>query len=193
MKVYRLGIDLRFALALLLSGGFHYALIKASLTFHPLPSLGAPFGNALVYIEEYPKPLSSKRRREESKYFSKRTNTNITNRKSQKRNPHLKLKTAASRKHFFPSPAKFQSPFSMQSELIVRYPFLSRRLGEEGEVLCRVWIDRTGAVKDVALISSSGYRRLDGAAMASIRKAHFAPHPSAGGYSREIRVIFKLR
>lgn len=45
------------------------------------------------------------------------------------------------------------------------YPNLSRRMGEEGRTLVRLFINESGAVEKVALAQSSGIHRLDQAAL----------------------------
>ena len=45
------------------------------------------------------------------------------------------------------------------------YPNLSRRMGEEGKTLVRLFINESGAVEKVALAQSSGIHRLDQAAL----------------------------
>lgn len=55
------------------------------------------------------------------------------------------------------------------------YPPLSRRRGEQGRVLMRVFVDREGAPATIQLRESSGYRRLDEAAEAAIRRWRFEP------------------
>jgi protein TonB len=68
-------------------------------------------------------------------------------------------------------------PISLGSELSVAcpertapvYPALSRRLGEEGTVVLRVELDETGAVAQARIQTSSGFRRLDEAALAAVK------------------------
>ena len=55
------------------------------------------------------------------------------------------------------------------------YPSLSRRLGEEGRALLRVLISPEGLPKDIQLQASSGYPRLDQAALQTVRKWRFVP------------------
>lgn len=55
------------------------------------------------------------------------------------------------------------------------YPHLSRRLGEEGRVLVRVLVDQEGRPRTVALDVSSGYSRLDNAAVQTVRRWRFIP------------------
>ncbi len=62
----------------------------------------------------------------------------------------------------------------------LEYPRASRREREEGEVLVRVLIDEAGLPRLVEVARSSGYPRLDAAAVAAARKAKFKPHIDAG-------------
>jgi len=55
------------------------------------------------------------------------------------------------------------------------YPPLSRRLGEQGRVLVRVFVDSSGAPAQVELRESSGHSRLDDAATAAVRRWRFVP------------------
>ncbi len=56
------------------------------------------------------------------------------------------------------------------------YPPLSRRLGEQGLVLLQVLIDEDGRPVRVDVHRSSGYARLDHAALEAVRRARFHPH-----------------
>lgn len=56
------------------------------------------------------------------------------------------------------------------------YPALSRRLGEQGLVLLQVLIDEEGRPVRVDVHRSSGYARLDQAALEAVRRARFYPH-----------------
>ena len=55
------------------------------------------------------------------------------------------------------------------------YPKLSRRLAEQGTVLLQIIILRDGRVGKVSLVSSSGFARLDKAAMQAIKTWHYVP------------------
>jgi protein TonB len=55
------------------------------------------------------------------------------------------------------------------------YPSLSRRLGEQGQVLLRVYVEPDGNASRVELKASSGYPRLDSAAMTAVHKWRFVP------------------
>ncbi|GIL07264.1 MAG: hypothetical protein BroJett031_37840 [Betaproteobacteria bacterium] len=56
------------------------------------------------------------------------------------------------------------------------YPPLSRRLGERGLVVVRVLIDEHGRPVEAAVSVSSGFPRLDDAAVRAVRAARFRPY-----------------
>ncbi len=53
------------------------------------------------------------------------------------------------------------------------YPATSRRLGEEGTVRLRVLVDERGRPKDVDVVNSSGFDRLDQAAIDAVKRWRF--------------------
>ena len=55
------------------------------------------------------------------------------------------------------------------------YPALSVRKGEEGRVLMMVLVSADGAAEDVQIEKSSGFDRLDNAAVAAVKKWRFIP------------------
>jgi protein TonB len=55
------------------------------------------------------------------------------------------------------------------------YPALSRRFGEQGQVLLDVHILADGRVGDIKLRRSSGFSRLDGAALEAVRHWRYVP------------------
>lgn len=75
------------------------------------------------------------------------------------------------------------------------YPRLSVRLGEEGRVLVRVYIDEAGLPRMVQVVESSGHARLDEAAVLAVQKARFKPYTRNGvataGWAR-IPIPFEL-
>ncbi len=77
----------------------------------------------------------------------------------------------------------------------ISYPRQSRRLGEEGQVMVRVYIDEGGLPRQVQVEQSSGHARLDEAAVTGVRKARFKPYTENGrpvaGWAR-IPVPFEL-
>jgi len=55
------------------------------------------------------------------------------------------------------------------------YPSISRRMGEEGEVRLRVYVDTAGAAQQVEIERSSGFPRLDQAALETVKRWRFVP------------------
>lgn len=60
------------------------------------------------------------------------------------------------------------------------YPLLSRRAKETGVVTLRVTVDANGHLKEAVVTRSSGFERLDQAALQGMRKAVFAPYMENG-------------
>lgn len=81
------------------------------------------------------------------------------------------------------APGPRQIPSSAVQYIVpppLEYPRASRREREEGEVLVRVLIDEAGLPRQVDVARSSGFPRLDAAAVTAARKAKFRPHIDAG-------------
>lgn len=55
------------------------------------------------------------------------------------------------------------------------YPPMSKRLGEQGEVILRVLIGADGVAQQAEIRKSSGYERLDQVALATVRKWRYVP------------------
>jgi protein TonB len=55
------------------------------------------------------------------------------------------------------------------------YPSLSRRMGEQGKVLLRVLVNANGTADRVEIKSSSGFPRLDSAALETVKRWRFVP------------------
>jgi protein TonB len=55
------------------------------------------------------------------------------------------------------------------------YPSLARRMGEQGKVVLRVLVDTAGNPQNVELRASSGFDRLDAAALDAVRRWRFVP------------------
>lgn len=55
------------------------------------------------------------------------------------------------------------------------YPSISRRMGEQGKVLLRVLVSEQGLPQQIEIKESSGYDRLDKAAVASVQRWRFVP------------------
>lgn len=56
-----------------------------------------------------------------------------------------------------------------------KYPAISRRTGEQGRVLLKVLVSEHGEAAEVALDTSSGFERLDQAAIEAVKKWSFIP------------------
>lgn len=61
-----------------------------------------------------------------------------------------------------------------------RYPNASRRTGEQGRVMMRVYVSATGVPEKVELHTSSGFERLDQAALETVRTWKFVPAHRGG-------------
>jgi periplasmic protein TonB len=96
-----------------------------------------------------------------------------------------------------PAPPRNLSASSVQylEQLPVEYPRLSKRLGETGVVMLRVFIDEAGRVREVQVSRTSGHPRLDDAAVTAVQKARFKPPTENGqavsGYA-QVPVDFQL-
>lgn len=55
------------------------------------------------------------------------------------------------------------------------YPNMSRRLGEQGRVMLRVYVGTDGLPKEAQIHKSSGYERLDHAAETAVMRWRFSP------------------
>lgn len=60
------------------------------------------------------------------------------------------------------------------------YPRASERRREQGRVIVRVLISPQGAVMDASVLTSSGFERLDDAAVKAARGARFKPYTENG-------------
>lgn len=77
-----------------------------------------------------------------------------------------------------PAPAPLEPPRFDMSYLdnpAPAYPAMSRKLGEEGQVLLRVLVGVSGEALKVEIDRSSGYGRLDDAAVRAVRRWRFVP------------------
>ena len=87
-----------------------------------------------------------------------------------------------------PAPPQRMIPASAVQYLeppVLVYPRLSERIGERGRVMVRVFIGTLGLPQNVQVSESSGFARLDDAAVSAVRKARFKPYiengqPAAG-------------
>lgn len=61
-----------------------------------------------------------------------------------------------------------------------RYPAMSRRLGEQGTVLIQVMVTEKGLAQDARIKTSSGFFRLDNAALEAVSQWRFVPGKRGG-------------
>ena len=81
------------------------------------------------------------------------------------------------------APPRPAGPVTLGTELSVScpqrrppaYPPLSRRLGEEGKTVLRVELDAQGAISAAQVTASSGFSRLDEAALAAVKTWRCTP------------------
>jgi protein TonB len=74
----------------------------------------------------------------------------------------------------------------------ILYPKLSERLREQGPVTLKVFINPDGSARDVSVLKSSGYSRLDDAARAAAERMRYKParqgnHTIGSWYSFTVR------
>lgn len=78
-----------------------------------------------------------------------------------------------------PGPAKTVVPPKFDADYLDNpapvYPRLSKRLNEVGNVALMVFVDATGAPGKIDIQTSSGYERLDQAAIEAVRRWRFVP------------------
>lgn len=82
-----------------------------------------------------------------------------------------------------PTPARVELPSSSADYLNnpkPPYPALSKRLGEQGRVIVRVWIGTDGIASQASVKQSSGFDRLDQAAVATVLKWRYVPGKRGG-------------
>jgi protein TonB len=60
------------------------------------------------------------------------------------------------------------------------YPRSSRRLGEQGTVVLRVFINTEGRAEKAEIRTSSGYARLDETALETVQRWRYVPGKRAG-------------
>lgn len=77
-----------------------------------------------------------------------------------------------------------------------QYPSLSRRLGQEGRVLLRVYVDTQGRPQEVHLLQSSRFKRLDEVAIDTVRRWQFIAAMRGGTPVNswvQVPILFQLR
>ncbi len=87
------------------------------------------------------------------------------------------------------------APLSGGANPAPRYPWISRQRCEQGRVIVTVTVNAKGHPREVGIKRSSGYRRLDEAAVAAVRKWRFVPAKRRGravAGRAQVPVTFRL-
>jgi protein TonB len=71
------------------------------------------------------------------------------------------------------------------------YPLASRRAREQGQARVRVLVDAQGRPQQMELLRSTGFARLDEAALAAVRATRFKPYME-NGVAQAVRVVMPL-
>jgi len=80
------------------------------------------------------------------------------------------------------------------NRIVPVYPRSARRKGHEGVVTVAISVAENGVVAHAEVVSSSGYKELDEAALSAVRSARFVPATSDGVSVRgELRLTFDFR
>lgn len=95
-----------------------------------------------------------------------------------------------------PAPPKPVGPVTLSGDLAIAcpervppaYPSLSRRLGEEGKTVLKVELNESGAVDRATIKISSGYARLDDAALTAVKRWRCNPATRDGEAVRAIAI-----
>lgn len=78
-----------------------------------------------------------------------------------------------------PDGSAHEAPPSFTAEYLANpapaYPPLSQELGESGQVRLRVAVDASGAPSQIEIAESSGFTRLDRAALSAVKRWRFVP------------------
>jgi periplasmic protein TonB len=94
-----------------------------------------------------------------------------------------------------PAPAVEATSLEVTRRVEPVYPQESRRMDEQGVVRLRVLVDERGRPREVQVAQSSGFERLDEAAVSAMRRWHFAPATQASqavSAWTHVRVVFQL-
>src|SRR5690606_33401374 len=79
-------------------------------------------------------------------------------------------------------------------ELAPEYPWRSRMLGEEGEVVVMVSVSKEGVPVHAQVTKSSGHQRLDQAAISAVHEARYTVHEQENDLAQlNLTINFKLR
>ena len=108
----------------------------------------------------------------------------------------LDRKKQSSKKKELSEQDKIESNSALEGVLSPKYPWLSRKRGEEGKVTVEISVSVTGKVTQSVILESSGYERLDQAAIEAVKKANYKPALKKGiaiPSKLILNVLFKLK
>lgn len=91
------------------------------------------------------------------------------------------------------SPAVFDASYLNNPAPL--YPSLSKKYGEQGIVLLDVYVNISGGVDQIRVNKSSGFARLDNAALTTVKKWRFVPAKKGGQLENswvQVPINFKL-
>ena len=96
-----------------------------------------------------------------------------------------------------PSPPLVQAPTAAKYLQNPRpdYPRLSRRMREEGTVILRVLVSVAGAAQELSVAQSSGFQRLDQAAVEAVKAWRFVPGTRDGEAQAmwfQVPIVFRM-
>jgi protein TonB len=97
-----------------------------------------------------------------------------------------------------PAPAPVAEPVRVQPHIDAgrsqqpEYPPTSRRMGEQGSVVLQVLVDTDGRVIDAKLLQSSGYDRLDQAALDGVKSDYRFVPGTVDGKPQQMWYTFKF-
>lgn len=169
--------------ALLVSGLLHLAAVSPGLFRSPPDTArmaGSPvFSISLVNTPEAHRPQSKPQprqheSREAVKAQEQPLETTLKDGKDAVESPaSVSAETAVDAENDTISQARFDADYLNNPK--PQYPASSRRLGEQGRVILRVQVSTDGKPLEVTVKTSSGYARLDHAALEVVKQWEFVP------------------
>lgn len=94
------------------------------------------------------------------------------------------------------APIERPKPVGRGHDCYAGYPPISKRLGEQGKVILKFTVNTNGSVSDVKIAKSSGYSRLDHAAVACAGNWKYRPATQGGkpiAITYEASVLYQLQ
>lgn len=95
-----------------------------------------------------------------------------------------------------PQQARIEAKQNPKRPIKPKYPDLARERGEQGAIRLKLGINAKGLVENIEILSSTGFKLLDEAAIKAVKAAKFIPAQIDGAAvfsTSEIKLEFKLR